>query len=53
MYMSNFQPVSILTTFSKIYKKVTKKLIDTIMKKYLSSIFAYQQNYRTYYVLIC
>ena len=44
--LSNFQPVSVLTTFSKIYKKVTEKVIDTTMNKYLSPfVSAYQQNY--------
>ena len=34
-YISNFPPVSILTTFSKIYEGVIKKLIDIkIMDKY-------------------
>ena len=32
--------------FSKIYKKVTEKLIDTTMNKYLSPFTStYQQNY--------
>ena len=29
--ISNFLPVSILTTFSKIYERITKKLIDKAM----------------------
>ena len=34
-HISNFPPVSILTTFSKIYEGVIKKLIDIkIMDKY-------------------
>ena len=34
-HISNFPPVSILTTFSKIYERVIKKLIDIkIMDKY-------------------
>ena len=32
--ISNVQPVSILTTFSKIYKSVTKKMINQAMNKY-------------------
>ena len=52
--ISNFRPVSILTTFSKIYVRVTKKLIDKAVDKYLSSfISVYQQNYSTQHVLIC
>ena len=46
--ISNFRPVSILTTFSKIYERVATKLIDKAMDKYLSPfIFAYRQNYST------
>ena len=51
--ISNFRPVSILTTFSKIYERVTKKLIDKAMGKYLSPLIsAYRQNYSTQHVLI-
>ena len=34
--ISNFWPVSILKTFSKIYERLTKKLVDNGMDKYLS-----------------
>ena len=52
--ISNFRPVSILTTFSKIHERVTKKMIDKAMDKYLSETFisAYRQNYNTQHVLI-
>ena len=51
--ISNFRPVSILTTFSKIYERVTKKLIDEVMNKYVSPfISAYRQNYSTQHVLV-
>ena len=51
---SNFRPVSILITFSKIHEKVTINVIETTMNKYLSpSISAYQQNHSTQHVLIC
>ena len=51
--ISNFRSVSISTTFSKIYERVTKKLIDKATDKYLSpSISAYRQNYKTQHVLI-
>ena len=42
--ISNFRPVSILTTFSKICARVTQKLIDKAMDKYLSTfISTYRQ----------
>ena len=51
--ISNFRPVSVLTTFSKIYERVTKKLIDQVMNKYVSPfISAYRQNYSTQHVLV-
>ena len=51
-YIWNFRQVSILTTFLKIYERVTKKLIDKAMDKYLSPFnFTYQQNYSTQHVL--
>ena len=51
--ISIFRPVSILTTSSKIYEKVTTKMIDKAMNKYLSPfISAYGQNYSTQNVLI-
>ena len=34
--ISSFRPVSILKTFSKIYERLTKKLVDNGMDKYLS-----------------
>ena len=41
--ISNFRPVSILTTISKIYERVAKNLIDKAIDKYLSPfISAYQ-----------
>ena len=49
----NFRLISFLTTFSKIYKRVTKKLIDTAINKYLSPLNSvYRQNYSTQYVFI-
>ena len=52
-YIWNFRQVSILTTFLKIYERVTKKSIDKAMDKYLSPFnFTYQQNYSTQHVLI-
>lgn len=51
--ISNFQSVGILTVFSKIYEKVTKKLSDTAMKKYLSAfISAFRQDHSFQHVLI-
>ena len=52
-YIMKFEPVSILTTFSKIYERATKKLIVKAMNKYLSLfIAAYRQNYGTQHVFI-
>ena len=51
--ISNFQPIGILTVFSKIYEKVTKKLSDTAMKKYLSAfISAFRQDHSFQHVSI-
>ena len=33
--ISNFRPVTILTSFSKMYEKVTKRWIDAAIEKYL------------------
>ena len=49
----NFRRVNILTTFSKTYERVTKKLIDKARKKYLSPFLSnYQKNCSTQHVLI-
>ena len=51
--ISNFRLGVILTMFSKMYERVTKKLIDKAMNQHLSPfISGYQQNYSTQYVLI-
>ena len=51
--ISNFQPVDILTTFLKIYEKVTTKLSYITKKKYSSPfISAYRQNYSARHVSI-
>ena len=51
--ISNFRPVSVLTTSSKIYERFTKKLIVKAMDKYLSPfISGYRQNHSTQHVLI-
>ena len=51
--ISNFGPVRTLTTFSKIYERVTQKMIDKAMDKCLSPfISAYRQNYSIQHVLI-
>ena len=51
--ISNFRPISTLTTFSKIYERVTQKMIDKAMGKCLSSfISAYRQNHSIQHVLI-
>ena len=47
--ISNFGPVSILNTFSKIYEKSIK---DELVSRYLSPfISAYRKGYRTQHVL--
>lgn len=49
----NTRLVSTLTTFSKIYERGTKKMIDRAMDKYISPfISAYRQNYSVADVLI-
>ena len=51
--ISNFRRVNILTTFSKTYERVTKKLIDKAREKYLSPFLSnYQKNCSTQHVLI-
>ena len=50
--ISNFRPVSILNTFSKIYEKVIKDQLVSGLDKYLSPfISAYQKGYSTQHVL--
>ena len=49
----NCRPVSILNTYSKIYKKVIKNQLVSYFDKYLSPfISAYRKNYSTQQVLI-
>ena len=46
--MSNFRPVSVLNTFSKVYERVIKDQIICGMKKYFSlSLSAYRNKWRT------
>ena len=50
--ISNFRPVSILNTFSKIYEKVIKYQLVSGLDKYLSPfISAYRKRYSTQHVL--
>ena len=50
--ISNFRPVSILNTFSKIYEKVIKDQLVSGLDKYLSPfISAYRKRYSTQHVL--
>ena len=49
----NFRPVSVLNTFSKIYKKVLKQQLISHLDKTLSTfISAYRKSYSTQHVLI-
>ena len=51
--MSNFRPVSVLNTFSKIYEKVIKDQIVRGMEKYfLPFLSAYRKNYSLQNILI-
>ena len=51
--MSNFRPVSVLNTFSKIYEKVIKDQIVCGMEKYFSPFLsAYRKNYSSQNILI-
>ena len=50
--ISNFRPVSILNTFSKIYEKVIKDQLVSGLDKYLTPfISAYRKGYSTQHVL--
>ena len=52
--MSNFRPVSVLNTFSKIYERVIKDQIICGMEKYFSPFLsAYRKNYSSQNILIC
>ena len=51
--MSNFRPVSVLNTFSKIYERVIKDQIVHGMEKYFSPFLsAYRKNYSSQNILI-
>ena len=51
--MSNFRPVSVLNTFSKIYEKVIKDQIVHGMEKYFSPFLsAFRKNYSSQNILI-
>ena len=51
--MSNFRPVSLLNTFSKIYERVIKDQIVHGMEKYFSPFLsAYRKNYSSQNILI-
>ena len=51
--MSNFRPVSVLKTFSKIYERVIKDQIVRGMEKYFSPFLsAYRKNYSSQNILI-
>ena len=51
--ISNFRPVSILNTFSKIYEMFAKKLLVSNIEEFFSPfLVAYRKFYNTQYVLI-
>ena len=51
--ISNFRPVSILNTFSKIYELVIKEQITSELDKYLSPLVsAYRKSFNTQHVII-
>ena len=51
--ISNFRPVSILNTFSKIYEKFAKNLLVSNIEEFLSPFLAaYRKSYNTQNVLI-
>ena len=51
--MSNFRPVSVLNTFSKIYERVIKHQTVCGMEKYFSRFLsAYKKNYSSQNILI-
>ena len=52
--ISNFKPVIILTTFSKIHEKVAKRSLEAGTNKSLSPFFStLRKNYSTRHVLLC
>ena len=52
--ISNFRPISILNTFSKIYEKVIKDQLVSGLDKYPSPLIsAYRKGYSTQHVLTC
>ena len=51
--MTNFRPVSVLNTFSKIYEKIVKDFLISKMKHHFSRfISAYRKSFSTEHVLI-
>ena len=51
-YWSNFRPVSVMNTFSKIYEQVIKQHIVLGTEKFLSpNILAYRKPYSTQHVI--
>ena len=51
--VSNFRPVSVLNTFSKIHKSVIKNQLISVLNNIFSPhLAAYQESYSTQYVLI-
>ena len=51
--VSNFGPVSVLNTFSKMYEKVLKNMLVEKMNDHFSPfVAAYRENYNTQHVLI-
>ena len=50
--ISNFRPVSLLNTFSKLYEIVIKDQLVSSMENYLSPmVSAYRKNYSTQHVI--
>ena len=51
--VTNFRPVSVLNTFSKIYETVTKNQVISVLNNIFSPFLAvYQESYNTQHLLI-